>query len=403
MADCVHDGTACLGWGETSLAYEDAAWQGTGRRIHALVIGVGSYAESRSRWGRPQKSFAALPGAARAAYRFARYLREEFHEPEGRTLATLRLLLSPLKSECADLRSLKHRPAIRDEVENALLDWAYNCHTHPQNLAILYIAGHGVALNKGVSTVFLADAVEEGKYNRSVNLSLVQEYMGTCAAKDNIFVYDCCALRPDDVPEVTNAGGLVIDKFPSGGKQREHWVAINAARVGTETFALPGKGTLLSLGLFGAYTDRMGEDALLRTAGNIISDGDSDRFGITTDRLAAEISPRLKDLLTSIQGSGDGYEATIGAGGYQNIAIPEPTPHFKVVLRDVLTGRTPPVRVGFQTAGEEEPEPVDVTVDGQEVVLPAGVYTPYVESTDGRRKTYKLLKLVKRQEIRIPP
>ena len=100
-----------------------------------------------------------------------------------------------------------------------------------------------------MSTVFLADELELGsRYEGAINLSLVQDIMGGCAAKDNIFVYDCCALGGDDVPPVTGAGGKVIDKFPPGGKQRVNWVAISAARVGTKAFAMDEKGTLLLLG-----------------------------------------------------------------------------------------------------------------------------------------------------------
>ena len=58
---CQHDGTTCLGWGDTSLVYEDDGWQGTGGRTHAVVIGVGKYAESRPRRGKAPKPFETLP------------------------------------------------------------------------------------------------------------------------------------------------------------------------------------------------------------------------------------------------------------------------------------------------------------------------------------------------------
>jgi hypothetical protein len=369
-----------------------------------LVIGVGNYSPPRPRRGRAPKPFDSLPGAARAAYRFAEYLSKEFHEPERRSLATLRLMLSPLSRECPELRSLKHRPATRSEVGIALQDWANDCNTHDQTLAILYVAGHGVALDKAVSTVFLADALQEGnEYLGAINLSLVQDYMGRCAAKDNIFVYDCCAL--ESVPEVTDACGVFIKRFPRGGKKRKNWLAINAARVGTVTFALDKDGTLLSRGLLGAYTDRMGEDALLRTAGSIISDEDDNgRFGITSARLTAEIDPRLRGLLRTIQHPDDKYEATVG-GGYQNIAIPRPTPQFEVVLRDVLTGRTPPVRVWFERikgeAGEGDPPPIDDAFEGQPVPLSAGEYALHVESAEGSPKP-KSFELVKPRDVKVP-
>jgi hypothetical protein len=395
MAACRHEG-------DKNVVHDDC--QGTGGRTHALVIGVGNYSQPRPRRGKQSKGFDNLPGAARAAYRFARYLIKEFHEPEERSLATLRVMLSPLDRESRDVEPLKGGDATRREVGNALQDWADDCNTCDQNLAILYVAGHGVALDKSVSTVFLADSLEEGnRYLGAINLSLVQDYMGGCAAKDNIFVYDCCALRPEDVPAVTGAGGVFIERFPPRDKARENWVTINAARVGTETFALDEKGTLLSWGLLGAYTDHMGEDALLRTAGDLFDDA---RFGITASRLKADINSRLQGLLSSIRHPDDKYEASVGLGGHDHIAIPEPTPQFEVVLRNVLTGRTPPVRVRFERvggeAGEVDPPPVDIDFDGQSVQLPAGLYIPHVEGAEGSPKP-KSFRLVKRQEVEMPP
>jgi hypothetical protein len=376
--------------------------QGPGGRIHAIVIGVGKYSAPR----KGRKSFDSLPGAALAAYRFARYLKHEFREPEGRSLATLRLMLSPMERD-GDLTSLTAGPATSREVGIALQDWANDCNTDDQNLAILYVAGHGVALDKVVSTLFLADAPEQGNdYIGAINLSMTQDNMAGCAAKDNIFVYDCCAVGSDDMPDLTGAGGVFITSFPPGGKKREHSVFINAARVGRKTFALNENGTLLTRGLLGAYTDRVGEDALLRTAGDIIDD----RFGITPYQLGVDINPKLRDILRSISHPDEKYEATLkGDLPVAHIAFPEPVPEFEVVLSDVLTGRTPPVKVWFEDylTGQKR-QPRDDAFDGQEIWLPAGEYVACVESKEGQnRYSCKLVKRrelsVKRREVEAPP
>jgi hypothetical protein len=398
MTACTHDDD-----NNKYLVYDDG--QRKGGRIHAIVIGVGKYCPPRRRRWREGKPFDSLPGAARAAYHFARYLKKEFHEPEQRPLGTLRLLLSPVDQE-SDLTSLKVAQATRRRVGNALQDWADDCNTDDQNLAVLYAAGHGVALDKAVSTLFLADALEEGnEYLGAINLCLVQDYMAGCAAKDNIFVYDCCALSAEDVPTVTGAGGVFIEEFPGEGKKRQTSVFINAARVGTETFALRARGTLLTCGLLGTYTTCMGEDALLRTAGDIIED----RFGITPYQLKQDINPKLRDVLRSIKHPDETYEANItGQHPLAHIAIPQPTPKFEVVLRDVLTGRTPPVTVWFEDSTGKKWVGSDNALDGQKVPLPAGDYDAHVQSAEGtQRYKCKLVKprelLVKHREVEVSP
>ncbi|WP_112236832.1 hypothetical protein [Kribbella monticola] len=359
MSGCGHD--------ETILAYHDCPVDMP--RIHALVIGVGRYIEPRDSRKKP---FSNLPGAARAAIRFAKYLIDEFHDPEGRSLGTVRLLLSSLEDEDAELGSLSSGGASTLEVSLALEAWGDDCHQNEKNLAILYVAGHGVALSRGINTLFLSDAMLWGsEYQGSLNLISVDEGMAGCRAKDNIYVYDCCALPPNEISEMASIGGLYMKPFPQPGpreglKKRDSVVYINAARVGTSTYAIGLGGTLLSRGLLGDFREHTGDDALLLTAGEIVDNN----YGITTSRLKEALPTRLMELLEALKGDPRGYEPSVtgNRGPARALTLPQPPPSYTVVLKGLHEGRDLPVSLVIQ--------------DGQGAVLREEPNAPDEYSTD---------------------
>jgi hypothetical protein len=377
---CVHD--------NSRITYHDC--QGADRRIHALVIGVGRYLDPDSRYGTRLQS---LPGAAFAGYRFAHYLINEFQaqEPNGRRLATVRLLLSPLQRERAEMdQGLLYEPAERREAAVALQDWADDCDRDEQSLAVLYVAGHGVALGKSSSLLFLADAPAERSLSYgAINLAQTERLMGDCSARDNLFLYDCCAVPSNVVPN-NQSRALSIDEFPSdqARKRRVSLLCINAARVGTKTFAIGRDGTLLSRSLLGEYQDRAGDDALLRIAGELVANAG---FGITPNRLGSMLTPRLQEIARARNAPAEGYEATLtGKYSLDPITLPLPTPSFPVTLREVRRGRTGPIALSLlDFAGGQQP----LTPDAKDVevnVVAAGDYTLQITDAGGSPTFRKL-------------
>jgi hypothetical protein len=408
MPNCVHAPD------DPSLAHDDC--QGDDRRIHALVIGVSMYHEPAARYGTRLPSMA---GPAVAAHRFARYLLAEFQEqtPPGRRLATLRLLLSPIRGEKLTVTTsgngtlkktvagLSFGDAVRKDVSVALQDWADDCHADPRNIAVLYVAGHGVALGRSTSLLFLADApTERSLALAAVNLSLVETRMADCAAEKNLFFYDCCAVGADTIPR-DQSGAMAVGDFQTkpDGRKRTDLICVNAARVGTETFALGVDGTLLSRGLLGAPRSdagprTAGEDALLRTAGELVP---TVGFGITTGRLRAMLPARLRNLAHA-NGKPGGYEPTLtveaspldhltGQFGPQVITVPEPAPKFPLTLRGLRTGRTPPVAVDLL---DFDGGSTSLAADAADVLVEEvrpGDYTLQVTGADQAPKLQKLV------------
>jgi hypothetical protein len=130
---------------------------------HALVIGVSDYpfadGPNASTLG---ESFGLqnLTTAARSASDVAAWLLNEYCNPDA-PLASLRILLSPAQGESIhpDIAAHLNGPAMatRAGVEAELGQFRTDCRNNRQNVAFVYIAGHGIQLNKRGAVVLLYD------------------------------------------------------------------------------------------------------------------------------------------------------------------------------------------------------------------------------------------------------
>ena len=303
---------------------------GGGPGIHALVIGVSNYSSSdeddKRRARKVKPIFADIPGVAVGAIRFAQYLKSGFGSPRSVPLHTVRLLLSPVDDETRYLPEFdRWKLAEFWNVVDALEDWSTDCDSHSDNLAVLYIAGHGAVTGEGAQNVFLSEANRiRDRYAASVNLAAVQKTMKSYKAKSNLYIFDCCAQDENkDLPDFTGSPGIGIPWLGSSGGKRDYWTRINAARVGTSTNALGAKdGTLLSWALM----------PLLMSAGEIIRN----RFTVTTQRLDAELLPAMSRW-RRVTIPGDGGPTVAGENDPLGITCPTPPPNFKISLINDLT------------------------------------------------------------------
>lgn len=131
---------------------------------HALVIGVSYYdhfadgpepSELGWQWGMPQ-----LTCAARSAAEVANWLATDYTaNNRQRPLQTLRVLLSPAPGEkLPPLRGVSYKPASSANVEEALREFVDDCKRNADDVAFVYIAGHGVQLTGHEAIVLLSDA-----------------------------------------------------------------------------------------------------------------------------------------------------------------------------------------------------------------------------------------------------
>jgi hypothetical protein len=119
--------------------------------MHALVIGTSTY---------PQHPLGMtdLPGAATSADMFATWLRNRY-PGDGRRLGSIRLLLAPSAAERAAVSS-GPRVLVPDRatVYQAVQEWAEDCMRSPDNIAVLYVCGHGIQETDDGALVFVHDA-----------------------------------------------------------------------------------------------------------------------------------------------------------------------------------------------------------------------------------------------------
>jgi len=155
---------------------------------HALIIGVSDYpfadGPNASALG-ASFELENLTTAARSASEVAAWLRNEYCNPDV-PLASLRVLLSPAAGEsihpdiAADLSG--PAPATRAAVEAELRQFRYDCRRNPQNAAFVYIAGHGIQLNKRGAVVLLHDFGDPTHLNEPIPGTVTGPSVGTASA-----------------------------------------------------------------------------------------------------------------------------------------------------------------------------------------------------------------------------
>ncbi|GHB10064.1 caspase family protein [Streptomyces chryseus] len=337
--------------------------EGNRAGIHALVIGVSSYPPlRRSRLHIPYPAkFKNIEGAAAGASHFAQLLDGGFHEPTGIPIRTVRLFLSPTQAELdrIEVPRALWQEATYDNIKNALDSWYFDCDNNTDNVALMYVAGHGIVTTGHVPFAFLGGVNEEfDPCRQTINLTVISEAMLYNKAHANIYIFDCCA--GDEFPaECSRGHGLTLPLPNAGGEEfRKYTLEIMAAKVGTSAFAIDAvDGTLLSWALL----------PLLRTAGDLL-DG---FFTITRDRLDDRLLPAMQSH--PFAPPMGGQEPRIRGEKPSGINRPKPPPTFPALFK-----LKEPCAVEFTIY--EEKTGVAILEDSmntqgeKEINLPAGSY-----------------------------
>jgi hypothetical protein len=236
---------------------------GDGPRTHALVIGVSAYDHLTNAEAAPdlpsEQTFGLgqLRSAAASAWSFARWLQESYHLSAA-PLASIRLLLSPSPEEEAQYPELAERGAnaprpTRTNVADALSDWKTDCSQRPDDVAILYAAGHGVVLSKDEGAyVLLQDfgAPDRPRIENSLDVPSVRRGLaGPNVARRQFYFVDACAVRPDLARQMQALRpGVGLDE-PAEAPPLLTSAIYSSAAPGTLALGAPGKGTLFSQAL----------------------------------------------------------------------------------------------------------------------------------------------------------
>lgn len=183
---------------------------GDGPATHALVVGVSRYrhVEGGAAPTELGESFGLEPltAAARSAGAFAKWLLEEYHCPEA-PLRSLRVSLSPVEGEAIDEVVGAHLApdpsawaATRAIVQADLKGFERDCASHEDNVAIVYVAGHGVQLSKHGAIVLLEDFAAPEHLNElegAIDVAGCHAGMNHAATAGTQFWFvDACRQRP---------------------------------------------------------------------------------------------------------------------------------------------------------------------------------------------------------------
>lgn len=172
---------------------------------YALVIGVSRYpyadGDDATDFGE-QSGLENLSSAARSASEFAAWLLKEYRNPEA-PLKSLQVLLSPAEDEVIhpEIEALLPAPysATRAAVRQELISFREMC-KKPENVGIVYVAGHGVQLSKRGAIVLLEDFAAEGQMDKLEGaIDMVGCHAGMNGdeyAAHQFWFVDACRQRP---------------------------------------------------------------------------------------------------------------------------------------------------------------------------------------------------------------
>ena len=266
---------------------------------HALVIGVSDYpfadGPDASDLG-ASLGLENLTTAARSASEVAAWLLNEYTNP-GVPLASLRVLLSPAAGESIHPDIAAHlngpAPATRAAVEAELGQFRRDCRRNPQNAAFVYIAGHGIQLNKRGAVVLLHDFGNPGhvtELHGAIDVAGCHDAMEeTEIAQTQIWFCDACRQVPPVARRFESLQGALILSEGIGQASASPLFLASSSR--ENAFAEIGGTSIFSQALLWA----------LRGGGAAGPDQHCDVWHVGTSQLIQVLPQKVKSILADAE------------------------------------------------------------------------------------------------------
>jgi hypothetical protein len=196
---------------------------------HALVIGTSKYPHllPKDVWNEDARAalldlgLEQLTSTATGAYRFAEWLKAQGKYLDG-PLASIRLLLSPTQAEAkglgieAELGTKKPiRPACFSQVRRAFRSWYADCNESRHNVALLYVAGHGLVDANRITYVALEDFAKESTFlDGAIDFRNIFDELEKMQARRQYILIDACqvkAIHASDYDRWKMGGKVILD------------------------------------------------------------------------------------------------------------------------------------------------------------------------------------------------
>lgn len=294
-----------------SLINEDLTRSGT----HALVIGVSRYLHfadgseptaNGSDFGMEQ-----LSAAARSASEFAAWLLGPYRR-SGSELKSLRVLLSPAVGEViapAVAALLKDDySATLGNAKIAIWEFRAACASHQDNVAIVYVAGHGIQLTKTGAILLLSDFGSNAHLARLEGaLDMAGIHAGfnhPAAPRTQFWFVDACRQRPAIARRFESLEGALKLDVPLGDTESSPMFL--AATTGCPAYARPSGLTLFN-------------EALMWALGGAAAAGPEEqtpRWHVPVTQLIRRLPERVKTLALA-----EGAEQSVDIAGKIHEAV----------------------------------------------------------------------------------
>lgn len=358
---------------------------------HVLVVGVSEYlhfddGKEPTQQGELLLGMEQLSAAAHSAAEFAAWMLNEY-ENERAPLSSLRVLLSPSPNEVVhpDIEALLAGDfsATLNNVEAQLIQFRNACDRHTDNIAVVYVAGHGVQLTKTGSILLLHDC---GANNHATLLKDAIDMAGVHAgfnhpntAQTQFWFVDACRQEPAIASRFESMdGGLRLDE-PDG--VAETTAMFLAATTGTQAFARVGDVTLfneaLLWGLRGGFA-------------NAPENNFSEKWHVSTLELVKRLRLRVKALAEA-----ENAKQTVDPTGRLNDALFHEYPQTPQV--DLRVNLLPPAATlgsqGLLENGQEVIIAQNVNSWPMEERVDAGLYKIRIDTPEGYKNYSDFLSL----------
>ena len=182
-------------WSSPAFAVDPTA-AGT----HVFVVGVGTYphlaAGALATRGVPfvLGQLTSPPVSAKA---FARWFEATLINPSA-PLASIELLLSPMENLTnQDGAVVPIEEATHDNIVRAFTRWEARCSSNPQNVAIFYFCGHGLAREDLLLLPSdFGDPSFGNLWSKAIDINATHTSMAACRAGTQLYFIDACRETP---------------------------------------------------------------------------------------------------------------------------------------------------------------------------------------------------------------
>lgn len=196
---------------------------------HVFIVGVGDY-----RSGKLSVLTSPTVSARAIASWFTDVAQARFRHPAC-PLGSVAIVLSEPQTVASTVDGGLVPRASFAEVERAMHSWVRRINSHKDNLAFLYVAGHGESL--GTQTGILLDDACTNDMKATAGMSEVGQLVGSlenAAAVHQLLLFDCCRTPTGlDLPFGTQLGNplLVLTKpLDDHGETRRQWVIFSTSQ-----------------------------------------------------------------------------------------------------------------------------------------------------------------------------